>query len=445
VYQEFYRFPSFVFRLDWSAVGIALLVSVVAAVAAAAGAVRRVVRLPPAAAMQPEPPARFKPGPLERLGLARWLNAPGRIIVRNLERRPLRAALSAIGIAFAAAILVAGRFSWDAMSYMADMQFRQVQRENLTVTFSQPRSAAVGYAVARLPGVLRAETFRAVPVRLRSQHRSRRVALLGLDPGGELRRLVGRDRRSLPLPPDGLVLTAKLAEVLRIAPGDTVSVEVLEGARPVRGVAVAGVVDELFGLNAYMDARAAHRLLREGGTVSGAFLRTDPRATAALYRQLKRMPVVGGVSSRDAALASFESTLARSVGIVTAILVGSAGALAVGMVYNAARIALSERGRELASLRVLGFTRAEVALMLLGEQALLTVLGIGAGLALGYGIAVVVAGLYQWELFRFPIVVTGRTYLFAAGVVLAAAIASALLVRRRINRLDLVAVLKTRE
>jgi len=210
-------------------------------------------------------------------------------------------------------------------------------------------------------------------------------------------------------------------------------------------VAVAGTVDELLGMAAYMDQRALHRLMREGGSVSGTFLRVDPAAAPALFARLKRLPAVAGVASREASLASFETTLARSIGLVTGILVAFAGALAVAMVYNAARIALSERGRELASLRVLGFTRGEVAGMLLGEQAVLTGVGIVAGLAIGYGFCAILSGLYQWELFRIPLVVSAQTQAFAAAIVLLAAAGSALLVRRRINRLDLIAVLKTRE
>jgi putative ABC transport system permease protein len=444
-YAEYYRFPEFVFRLDWTAVALAVLVTALAAALGAAGAVRRVVALPPAAAMQPEPPPRFQAGLFERLGLDRLLTVPGRIIARSLERRPVKAMLSALGIAFAVAILIVGRFFVDAILRIADVQFRHVQRENLMVVFSAPRSPAVRYELVRLPGVLRVETFRSVPARLRAGHRSRRTALLGLEAGGELRRLVGRDLTPVPLPPEGVVLTAKLGEILRVAPGDTLTVEVLEGTRAVRRVPVAGVVDELLGLSAYMEERALNRLMGEGNTLSGAFLSVDPAAAPPLYERLKRLPGVAGVASRDAALASFEATLARSIGVMTTILIAFAGALAVAMVYNAARIALSERGRELASLRVLGFSRGEVAVMLLGEQAVLAAAGIVLGLGIGYGFCAVLAGLYQWELFRIPLVVSGRTYAFAIAVIVAAAAASGLVVRRRLDRLDLVAVLKTRE
>ena len=444
-YAQFYRFPEFVFRIDWTALAIALLVTVAAALVGAASAVRRAVRLPPAAALQPESPGRFRGGVFERLGLDRVLSVPGRLIARSLERRPLKAAFSALGVALAIALLLVGRFFIDAILRIADVQFRHAQRENLTVVFSAPRSGAVAYHLTRLPGVMRVEPFRTVPARIRAGHLSRRVAVLGLAPGAELRRLVGADFGTTPLPPEGLILTAKLADVLDVVPGDTVTVEVLEGARPVRRVPVAGTVDELIGIAAYMEADALHRLLREGNTLSGALLRSDPAATATLHGRLKRLPAVAGVASRDATLASFEATLARSIGLVTTILVGFAGALAVAMVYNTARIALAERARELASLRVLGFTRGEITVLLLGEQGLLAGLGILGGLGLGDGLCALLTRLYQWELFRIPLVLTGRTYVFAAGVIALAALASGLLVRRRLDRLDLVAVLKTRE
>jgi putative ABC transport system permease protein len=444
-YAEFYRFPEFIFRLDWTALGLALLVTLVAAVFASLGAVRRAVRLPPAVAMQPEPPARFRGGVFERLGVDRVLRVPGRLVARSLERRPVKAVLSALGIAFAVAVLLVGRFFVDAILRIADVQFRYVQRENLLVVFNAPRPARAAIELSNLPGVLRVEPYRSVPARLRAGHYSRRSVVLGLSRDAELRRLVGAEYQVTPLPPSGVVLTSKLAEILHVTPGDSITIEVLEGARPVRRLPVAGTVNELLGLSAYMDAEALHQMLREGGTLSGALIRVDAAGSSSVYNRLKRLPGVAGVSSRDAALASFEATLARSIGLVTTILIGFAGALAVAMVYNAARIALSERGRELASMRVLGFTRGEVARILLGEQALLVVAGILAGLGIGYGLCSILARLYQWELFRIPLVLTGRTYVYAVAVIVGSALVSGVLVRRRLNRLDLVAVLKTRE
>lgn len=445
MYAEFYRFPRFLFRFDLPAVGISIGVTVLSAVVGALSAIRRAVLLPPAVAMQPEPPPRFGVGALEKSGLTRHIGLAGRMIARTLSRRPVKAALSVLGIAFAASILLVGRFFVDAIIYMGDVQFRRVQREHLSVGFTAPRGSGVRHELQRAPGVLLTETYRAAPVRLRAAHRSRRTVLLGLSPETELRRLLTRKLDPVALPPDGVLLTTKLAEILRVVPGDTLVVEFLEGRRLVTRTAVAGRVDELLGINAYMEHAALGRLMGEPETASGAWLRIDPSRSDSLNAYLKRLPGVAGVASRITMLASFEETLARSIGLVTTILIGFAGSLAVAMIYNTARIALSERARELASLRVLGFTRREVGLLLLGEQGVYVVGGSILGLTMGYGFCALLAGLYQWELFRIPLVVSRASYAFAVLVIVGALIGSSVLVWRRVNRLDLVAVLKSRE
>lgn len=444
-YVSLYHFPLLRYEVNASVILFAIGVTLVAALAGGLGAMRRAWRVPPAEAMRPEPPAQFRAGLLERLGLRRLISPPARMIVRNLARRPLRAALSSLGIAFAVAILILGRYFIDAIDHLSFVQFRVVQRDDVTLVAHEPLPAAARHALARLPGVVRAEDFRLVPVELRSGHVRRKTSIVGIADDVQLRRLVDRDLDTVALPPEGVLLTRKLAEILRVGAGDPLTVEVLEGARPTRVVRVAGTVDELIGLSAYMDRRALAALMREDASVSGAWLQIDAGREAELYRTLKELPAIGGVSIRQAALDSFEETLAQSMWIFTSILVVFSCILAFAVVYNAARIALSERGRELASLRVLGFTRAEIGAMLLGEQALLTAAAVPVGFGLGYWICSLLSRSYQWELFRLPLIITTETYVFAFVTVLVAAISSALVIRRRLDRLDLVAVLKTRE
>ena len=445
LYGEFFRFPVLEYRVEWTAVTAAVLVSAAAAVVGALSAVRGAVRLPPAEAMRPEAPARFRPGFIERIGLGGLLPAAGRMVIRNFERFPVRSGISALGVAMAVAILVVGSFMFDAIAFMMDLQFRHAQREDLTVLFVEPRSGSVRHDLARVPGVTRVEAFRMVPARLHGGHRSRQTAVTGLDPSGQLRRIVEADGSITRVPPEGLLVTDALADRLGVRPGDSVTVEVLEGERPTLRIPVAGTVAEVFGLNAYMDVRALNRVMGEGGAVSGAYLRVDPSRYVDVHRRLKRMPAVGGVSSRRAMLEGFEANIGRSLSITTTLLVSFATIIAMGVIYNGARIALSERGRELASLRVLGFTRREVSVLLLGEQATVTAVGIPAGFALGYLLSRAVVGAFPEEAFRVPLVISGSTFLFAAGVIVASAVLAGLLVRRRIDRLDMVAVLKTRE
>lgn len=443
VYARFYQFPELRFVPEPGIVGLAIAIGGGAALAGAWGAARGAAALPPAEAMRPEAPARYRRGGLDRAGAR--LTPATRILLRNLERRPWKAALSVVGIALAAAMVVLGWYAYDAIEFMKTVQFETVQREDLTVVLREPTSGTVRHSLARLPGVLRVEPFRVVPVRLRHGHRSYRTALQGLPRDGELRQVVDRRLRRHALPAEGALLTARLAERLAVDVGDSVVVEVLDGARPVRSLAVAGVVDEMMGMSAYAELAALHRLLREGDTVSGAHLAVDAPARERLYAELKRLPGVSGVAVREAAVRGFETTVAESFWISLGVLVTFACVIAFGVIYNGARIALSERGRELASLRILGFSRGEVAAMLLGEQGLLTLLALPLGAALGYGVCALLALRFASDLFRLPLVVSARTYLLAFLTVAASAAASAAAVRRRLDRLDLIAVLKTRE
>ena len=445
VYKQFFRFPVLTFEVGLRTAGLAIAISASAAFLGAILAVRRVVALPPAEAMRPEPPANFRPGLLERIGLQQLMSPTARIIVRNIERRKWKAGLSIFGIALAVAVLVVGRYSFDALDYIIEVHFRTAQREDATITFNNPRSSRARFDVTHLPGVLRAEMFRTVPARLRFEHRSKRVAILGIKPDGQLRTLLDRSLRKVDLPSEGLMLSTKLADVLGARPGDTITVEVLEGERPVRRVPVVRLVDEWIGLSAYMDSRALNRLMREGETVSGAYLAIDPALAPQLYSLIKRTPSVGGAAFRETMLASFLETIAKSLTISTTVLIVFACVIAFAMVYNSARVALSERGHELASLRVLGFTRREVSVMLLGEQVLLTGAAIPLGFGIGFGICAMLAELMNTELYRMPLVVRPQTFVFAFLVVASAVGLSGVLMLRRLYNLDLVEVLKTRE
>ena len=445
LYTEFYHFPILEYRL---AVKVALqgtAIGLVAAGLGALGAVRGAARLPPAEALRPEPPARYRESLLERAGVKRLLSQPARMIVRNITRRPVRASLSILGIALGAAMLVVGTFSLDAMRRIVDVQFGLAQRYDAMVTFLEPTSPRAFHEVERLPGVRDVEAFRSVPVNLRFRHRSRQAAVLGLPAAPRLNRVLDSKTRPVTLPPQGLVLSRTVADILGADRGDVVVLEVLEGARPVLQVPVADVVDEYIGTNVYSEIGALRRLMREGETLSGAFLAVDRAAEPALYRRVKRSPRVAGVLLKRATVESFEKTIARNFTIITTVNMLFAAVIAFGVVYNTARISLSERSRELATLRVIGFRRAEISYILLGELAALVAVAIPIGLLLGYGMSAAILELFQTELYRIPFVIAPRTFARAGFVTLVAAAISAAAVRRRLDRLDLVAVLKTRE
>ena len=446
LYNDFFRFPTLEYRVTSQVIAVAILTSVIASLLGARGAVRRAVRLAPAEAMRPQSPARYRVSLVERIGLGRWLSPSTRIIVRNISRRPVRSALAATGIAFGAAMIIVGMFFLDSMSFIMDIQFNVAQRHDLTILFVEPASPGAFHEVAGLEGVMNLEPLRSVPARLHLGPRSRQVAVTGLQEFPTLNRIIDSDRQQVFLPPSGIVLSATLADLLGATNGDTVTMEVLEGSRPTLRVPVSRVVDEFMGLSAYMDIDALHDIMREGPALSGAFLQIDSAGLDALYARLKGTPAVAAVALKDAAIRSFKDTIEQNMGVIIFFNQVFSSTIAFGVIYNAARVSLSERSWELASLRVLGFTRGEISYILLGEFAVLTAAGIPLGFLVGYGLsAFTVATVGVTELYRMPLVIGIQTYALSALGIIAAAVVSALIVRRRLNRLDLVAVLKTHE
>ncbi|NND73145.1 MAG: ABC transporter permease [Rhodothermales bacterium] len=445
LYGDFFDFPTLRYEVSYGLIGIAVGVSAAAAAIGAMGAVRRAVQLPPAEAMRPEPPARFKPGLLHRLGLERLLPTAATMIVRNIERKPFRTTMSATGVAFALAILVVGMFMFDSIFYMMDLQFRMAQREDMALTFNSPLPRSVEHSIRNLDGVTKVEPYRFVPVRLRSGHREHEVAVTGLEAGTRLRRIISADGRQHPLPPEGFVISKYLATDLNVSVGDYVSVDVLEGQRIKTTVQIVGIVEDFFGLSVYMQLDALNRLTRGARSVSGVFLLVTDGYESRINKKLKGLPAVASVASPAQTLASFEKQLDEGMYISIFFMLGFSGVIAIAVIYNGARVGLSERGRELASLRVMGFSRREVAILLLGEQAIITIMAIPVGWIIGYGLAAALTLSIQTETFRIPFIVSTATFVYAALATIIAAVASGLLVRRRLNRMDLIQVLKTRE
>jgi putative ABC transport system permease protein len=444
-YAAVFRFAELSFHLSFSLLATAFLVSLVAALVGALLAVRRATRLPPAEAMQPAAPARYRRTLLERLGLGFLAGAQGMMVLREVTRRPLRTLLSSLGIAGAVALLILGRFGLDSVDNYLEGTVRREQRQDLAVSFLRPVSPRAALEVAHLPGVLRAEPMRAVPVRVRNGHRSRDSVLIGLPAQATLRRLVERGRHEVPVPGGGILMTDMLAQVLGLRIGDRAEIELRAGERQTVTPVVLGLVDEAVGLQIYAAAETVAVLSGDRGAVSSLLLTVDPARRSALEERLRRAPRVLDVSDLGADIDRLRDMQGSIMNLWTMVSIVLATAVIFGVVYNNARIALATRSRELASLRVLGFSRREISSVLIGGLAVEVLLAIPLGLLLGRLWGNLFMHSVDRETFRWMVVVAPRTYAMAAGVALLAATASALWVRRSLDRLDLVGVLKTRE
>jgi putative ABC transport system permease protein len=446
LYATFFRLPMTRGRIDLPVAINAIIGSFLAALLGIGFAVRTAVTLPPAEAMRPPSPARYRASPIERVPGLRRVHQSTMMVFREIWRRPLRTVLSSAGIAFALAIIILGRFGKDAHGPILDLQFGRQQREDISVNFTnEVANRGLGY-LAHLPGVDQVDGYRVTPVRFRSGARWRDSIVIGLPPDSHLRRLFNRQFRPARLPHSGLLITDVLADILDAKPGDIIEVELKEGDRGTRRVQISGTIDEAFGIQGYMQKSSLHELLREKPTINTALLRVDPAREAELQMRLTDIPTVQSIHRKRTLLERFEEQTGQTMQVITLILTLFATAIAVAVVYNNARVSLSVRSRDLATLRVLGFTRAEVSAILLGEQAVQVFLGIPFGLLLGtFGAQGLLELQADPEQFRMPMLIASRTYAFSVVVILAAAVLSALLVRRRLDSLDLIGVLKTRE
>lgn len=445
VYAEFYHFPFLLFQPGVMPFAIATVVGLGSAMAGAWRSVRGATRLSPAEAMRPPAPPMFRRTRLSKLGLISRIEQLSRIILRQIGRWPMRSMTTCLGIAMSVAVLLTALQWLDAIDVMVDVYFREAQSQDMSVIFAEPRSSEVTRDMARLPGVLSVEPLRVVPAKFRSRWREQREAVQGVPRQQELFRVYDVRGVAQTLPQEGLMISSMLAKLLKVRRGDEVTVEILEGRREILQVPVTGVFETYIGSPAYMEIGALARLLKERQTVTGVHLRVDRRELPVLLNELKTLPRLSAVTLKAAAIRTFDETMAKTLLIFVSFFVVFSCALAFGVTYNAARITLSERGRELATLRVLGFTRAEISYLMLGEIALLMLLALPTGCAIGWLLARLIVSAFETELYRVPFVIDASSYGIAIAVAVGATAVSALLVRRRMDRLDLIAVLKSRE
>jgi putative ABC transport system permease protein len=445
LYGDFFHFPFLIFKQDPAIYILAAAIAIVSAVAGALRVVLDVLRLPPAVAMHPPAPPRYRKLFKSRPHWLPPLSQTATMAVRNMLRWPLRSGFTLLGIALACGLMVTALLSFDAVDLMVDVAFNRMDRQHATIEFGEPNHTRATRAVAGLPGVMRTEPYRTAPVRLINGARSRQLSIVGLGESRDLSRVLDAEFRPVPLPETGIAISERVAEILDLRRGDMVTVEATTGKRRVTRVPVTEVIKSYFGLGVFMRLTALDDLLDDGARVSGVRFSYDKARESDLFKAVKTTPAIAAIALNRISLVKFRETIAQNINYMVTIYTTLAVIITFGVVYNSARIQLSERARELASLRVLGFTRGEVSWVLLSELAILTAAAIPLGWLFGYGFGLLLIQSFSSDLYRVPFVIDRETYAVAGLIVISAAAVSALIVRRRVDRLDLVSVLKTRD
>lgn len=445
LYGRFFQFPFLIFRRDADVYIVASAIALAAAVVGAWRGAAQTLGLAPAVAMQPPAPARFRHGIMEATGILRLLSQMSVMGVRNMLRTPVRSLLTGVGLALAVALLIVSLFALDSVEYMIDAFFFRSEREQASISFVERRPLSALQSVAELPGVLRAEPWRSLPVRLVHGPVSRRVALVGKPQDRELSRVLDLDLKPVHIPEQGIVISRRLSQILDLHRGEEVEVELLEGRRGTYRTVVSDIIEQYFGLGAYMDLDTLNAMLDDPPLMTGAHVAYDTLREHDLFAAIKATPQASGIALQRLSLARFRATIRENINMMTTIYIGLSVVIAFGVTYNTARVQLSERGRELASLRVLGFTAGEVWRILMTELAILVVVAQPVGWIVGYLLGWLTIQGFSSDLYTTPMIINSATYAKASLVVLAATAASAALVWLRVNRLDLIEVLKTRE
>ena len=445
LYADFFKFPFIYFQPSATTFTISSSITLLAAIIGTSQAVRNASMLPPAEAMRLPAPPIFKKHNKKDNSLFSWLDQPSRIILRQIARWPVRSLFTSLGIAMSVAVLVMSLQWSDSIKAIINTYFYTAQLQDITVLLADSKHKSVLHEIKHLPGVLHAEPAREVSAEINSGHRFHRGSVSGVPKNARLTPVYDNHRGLITVPDEGAVLGSALAEKLAVTIGDTIEIKLLEGHRPETSLLVVDVIDTYIGMPVYIRLENLNTLMSEPQQVDTANILIDKNYQPSLFKELKKTPIVSAVMVKDGAISTFEDTMAETIMIFISFFTMFACALAFGLVYNSTRIALSERGRQLATLRVLGFSTMEISYILLGEMALFVLFSLPFGCVIGYGFAYFVTGLMENELFRIPTIVYPISYGISMVIILIAAAISAAIVQAKINHLNLLEVLKTRE
>lgn len=442
MYAEFFRLPILRYHFSLSILISAVTICFIAVYAGIYVAVKNAIQLPPSEAMRPEPPSSFKSSFLTSYHWIQHLSYLSRIILRQLERRPKRALFSVFGLSMALSILIFSFFIEDSISRLVNIQYQHAQREDVNISFVEPVSTTVLDSINQMEGVMAAEPYRDVPVIIEFQGQSKQTSLTATPANATLKQVLDVNNQPLTIPESGLLISQKLADILGLSSGDTAIVQILEEKRQQLHIKVRSINRQWIGLGAYIQSDYLHKLLDQHPRMTTAAIKIDPYEQDKLFQRLKAIPTIISLNIVEVLKRTFNEIMAENLykSMITNIIFASF--ICFGVIYNTARIALSERWRELASLRVLGLTNREVAFLLFGELSILTLVAIPVGIFIGRMLSFGMTESMNTELFRIPFYIENSTYGYGTIILLSSTLISFLLVWRQLNRIDLVSAQK---
>ncbi len=447
VYGTMFTMPYIAPHFYPGVMGIGLVIGIVFSLLGSLKGVRNAMRLEPAEAMRPPPPERGGKVLPERIpALWRLLPFRWKMIMRAVFRNPFRSGVTIFAGMISTAMILATVTMTDALDYLMEYQFDKMNHHDISVSLRDAEGDDIMTEITRLPGTAYAEQQLAVPCDLRRGGVSKRTAVTGLTQAHRLTTPLDKDGKPIRIPEQGLLLTKKLAEILDVQPGDTLHLRPLIGERREIEAPVVATYQTYMGLSAYADIGYLSRLLGEESAANTMLLRQQPGSDMEpFYAAIAKRPAVVGFAERERALNQVEEEFGQMMNVSLFIMVFIAGCVAFGSVFNSALVSLSERQREVGTLRVLGYTPLHVAEIFSGESFMLNFIGIVFGMGLGVALAYGLSVAYNTELYRFPTVVYPQRVVEAALIMAFFITAAQLVILRMIRKLDWLEVLKVKE
>ena len=445
LYAEYFDFPFLIFSTSPWVYAVSGIAALLTTTLGAAQAAIKAARLAPAIAMQPPAPPQFKRSWIDRAMAAMRLSQPTIMILRSLIRWPVRSGLTLLGLALAVSTVVSPAFFSYSLDKMIDSAFYESARQDGILVMAHDMPESVLATAADFPAVLQTEGQQYHPVTFSNGNHAKRTVIQASRPATDLSRVIDKDGRQIAVPPGGVVLTERLAAHLHVGIGDMVDAKFLGGRQETHPLRVTNIIAQYLGLGAYMDLGYVNALLRQSPRISQINISLDETEVTALHKRLKDIPGLASIVMMTDTRRSFSDTIEQNIGAVNVIYTIIALLITIGVTYNGARIQLSERSRELASLRILGFTRSEVSYILIGETMLLSVLAQPLGWWIGTMIAASMFNTFSSDLYNMPLVMHPAIYAQASFIVLLASFGSVMLVRRNLDRQNLVSAMKVRE
>jgi len=442
LYAEFFHFPILNYRFTATVAITSVALCFAAVYSGVVLAIRQAVNLPPSEAMRPEAPKSYEASFLTKYNWLKHLSYLSRIILRQIERAPRRAILSVMGLSLSVAILIFSFFIEDSIDRLLDIQYNRIQLEDVNISFVEPISSAAVDSLNAMQGILVTEPVRDVAVTYRLNQAEKKSSLTALTDQPYLRKILNRSLESERIPKQGLLMSETLAKILGAKVGDTIEVQVLEEKQPTLQLQIVRITKQWIGMGAYIHTDYLHNLLDQQPRMTSAALLIDANYETDIYNRLKSVPMIIGLNITTVLMQIFTDIMAENMLMMMTTYIIFASIISFGVIYNTARIALSERWRELASLRVLGLSRREVAYLLFGELSLMTLLSIPVGIAIGVLLSYGMAESMESELFRIPFYIESSTYGYSILVLLVSTLVSFYLVWKQVDSIDLVSAQK---